>query len=85
MWERRRRHGALAVRRARYDGQLQFLSVSWDYNAALGSTALNGKIGGVALHEYGHNLGVWHANSLDCGTSPINSRRLLQHRVRRSV
>lgn len=56
-----------------YDGQAQYLSVSWDYNGALGSTALNGKIGGVALHEYGHNLGVWHANSLDCGTSAINS------------
>ncbi|MCC7368590.1 MAG: hypothetical protein IT306_09215 [Chloroflexi bacterium] len=56
-----------------YDGAFQYLSVSWDYNNALGSTALNGKIGGVAVHEYGHNIGVWHANSLDCGTSGIGT------------
>jgi hypothetical protein len=56
-----------------YDGATQQLSISWDYNNALGSTALNGKIGGVALHEYGHNLGVWHANTLECGTVAIGS------------
>ncbi|MCC7107628.1 MAG: hypothetical protein IT307_21035, partial [Chloroflexi bacterium] len=56
-----------------YDGGTQRLSVSWNFNGAMGSTALNGRIGGVALHEYGHNLGVWHANSLECGTIPIGS------------
>jgi hypothetical protein len=50
-----------------YDGAFQYLSISWNFNTALGSTALNGKIGGIALHEYGHNLGVWHANALECG------------------
>lgn len=56
-----------------YDGASQRLSISWDFNNALGSTELNGKIGGVALHEYGHNIGVWHANSLECGASAISS------------
>jgi hypothetical protein len=56
-----------------YDGALQYLSIAWDYNNALGSTTLNGKIGGVALHEYGHNLGVWHANTLECATVAIGS------------
>jgi hypothetical protein len=51
----------------------QRLSFSWDFGSALGSTALNGKVGGVALHEYGHNIGVWHANSLECGTVAIGS------------
>ncbi len=54
-----------------FDGASQRLSISWDFNSALGSTALNGKVGGVALHEYGHNLGVWHANSLECGPDAI--------------
>jgi uncharacterized repeat protein (TIGR01451 family) len=54
-----------------YDGANQILSVSWDFNSGLGSAALNGKIGGVALHEFGHNLGVWHANTLECGSSAI--------------
>lgn len=54
-----------------FDGASQRLSVSWDFNGALGSTALNGKVGGVALHEYGHNLGVWHANALECGADAI--------------
>lgn len=54
-----------------FDGASQRLSISWDFNSALGSTALNGKVGGVALHEYGHNLGVWHANALECGADPI--------------
>jgi hypothetical protein len=56
-----------------YDGATQKLSVAWVYNSGLGSTALNGKIGGVGLHEYGHNLGVWHANTLECGTVAIGS------------
>lgn len=56
-----------------WDGATQRLSVSWDFGTALGSTALNGKIGGVALHEYGHNLGVWHANALECGSGAIGS------------
>jgi M6 family metalloprotease-like protein len=56
-----------------FDGQGQYLSVSWNFNNAMGSTAFNGKIGGVALHEYGHNLGIWHANSLDCGTGAIGA------------
>lgn len=54
-----------------FDGATQRLSISWDFNSALGSTALNGEAGGVALHEYGHNLGVWHANSLECGSDAI--------------
>jgi M6 family metalloprotease-like protein len=54
-----------------YDGVWQRLSVSWNFGNALGSTWMYGKIGGVALHEYGHNLGVWHANALECGGSSI--------------
>jgi hypothetical protein len=50
----------------------QSLSISWDFNNALGSLT-SGKIGGVALHEYGHNIGVWHANSLECGAESIGS------------
>lgn len=53
-----------------YDGNSQRVSISWDYNNALGSIA-NNKIGGVALHEYGHNLGVWHANALECGSGTM--------------
>ena len=53
------------------DGTQQ-LSISWDFNNALGSLTA-GKIGGVALHEYGHNIGVWHANSLECGAESIGS------------
>lgn len=56
-----------------YDGASQRLSISWDFNGALGSTALNGKIGSTALHEYGHNIGVWHANALECGSVAIGS------------
>ncbi len=55
------------------DGATQYLSISWDFNAALGSTAFEGKSRGVALHEYGHNFGVWHANALECGAVAIGS------------
>ena len=51
----------------------QRLSISWDFGNALGETTLNGKIGGVALHEYGHNVGVWHASALECGIIAIGS------------
>ena len=51
----------------------QRLSISWNFGNAMGETTLNGKVGGVALHEYGHNLGVWHANSLECGDVAIGS------------
>ena len=54
-----------------YDGNSQRVSISWDFNSGLGATTLNGKVGGTALHEYGHNLGVWHANSLECGSTAI--------------
>lgn len=36
------------------------------FTAGLGS-----KIGSTTLHEYGHNLGAWHANSLECGTLSV--------------
>jgi hypothetical protein len=55
-----------------FDGTSQQLSISWDFNNALGSLT-TGKIGGVALHEYGHNIGVWHANSMECGAESIGS------------
>ncbi|MBA2448254.1 MAG: hypothetical protein H0V51_09545, partial [Chloroflexi bacterium] len=56
-----------------YDGADQQLSVALIFNAGLGATALNGDVSGVALHEYGHNLGVWHANALECGSVGVGS------------
>ncbi len=56
-----------------FDGVTQYFSVAWVYNSAMGDTAFNGRVGGVALHEYGHNMGVWHANALECGAAAIGS------------
>ena len=55
-----------------FDGAPQHVSVSWVFNQAFGTPGFNNRIGGVAVHEYGHNLGVWHANVLECGALPIN-------------
>lgn len=38
------------------DGNSQYFSRAWIF-IGFGSTALNGKVGGTAPHEYGHNLG----------------------------
>ncbi|MFN8632511.1 MAG: hypothetical protein U0893_01565 [Chloroflexota bacterium] len=54
-----------------FDGNQQQLSISWLFNTAFGPTTLNGRVGGTTLHEYGHNMGVWHSNMLECGNDAI--------------
>jgi hypothetical protein len=56
-----------------YDGATQFLSYSINVNTANGSTALNGKVGGTVLHEYGHNLGLYHAWTVSCGNFALST------------
>jgi hypothetical protein len=60
-----------AYPRGTYDGATQFLSYAINVNAANGSTAFNGRIGGTALHEYGHNLGLYHAWTVSCGATAL--------------
>ncbi len=55
------------------DGRDQFLSKSMNKNGAFGPAILNGRIGTTALHEYGHNLGLFHSNSLQCGLAAIGT------------
>ena len=55
------------------DGRDQFLSRSMNKNGSFGSAVLNGRIGTTALHEYGHNLGLFHSNSLQCGLAAIGT------------
>jgi hypothetical protein len=52
-------------------GAGQLLSISIDMNQAFGSTDFNGLIGSTTLHEYGHNLGVYHAGTIECGTASL--------------
>ncbi|MFN8522873.1 MAG: hypothetical protein U0821_07165 [Chloroflexota bacterium] len=55
------------------DGAYQNASAALALNTGLGSATLNAKIGGVILHEYGHSLGVYHANALECGVVAIGA------------
>lgn len=50
-------------------GQPKSIPTSINYNAAFGDTTLNGRIGSVLLHEFGHQLGLNHGGGWDCGAS----------------
>lgn len=60
------------------DGAQPSLSVSVNVNAATGDTTADGKIGGTALHEMGHNLGLRHAYTVDCDTVIYKSTGCVQ-------
>src|SRR5712691_8929906 len=49
----------------------RLLSVATLFNLSFGETTLNGKVGGIALHEYGHMLGMEHAGAWYCGASSV--------------
>lgn len=52
----------------------QRLGVAMVFNTGFGPTSgANPTVGRVTLHEYGHSLGVWHGNALECGSVAIGS------------
>ncbi|MFN0071292.1 MAG: InlB B-repeat-containing protein [Chloroflexota bacterium] len=52
----------------------QRLGVAMVFNTGFGPTSgSTSTVGRVTLHEYGHSLGVWHGNALECGGVAIGS------------
>lgn len=59
----------------------RFTTCGWSGLGQVGSptrpakyTWYNGSIGSVLVHELGHNFGLYHSRSYDCGTAPIGDR-----------
>ncbi len=49
-------------------GQTKTVTESTIYNG-MGDTTPDGRIGSTVLHEFGHQLGLGHANGWDCGSA----------------